>query len=273
MRAGVTALLVAALGCPASAQPTTGQPTTPARELYKAAEQAMDEGRYTAAVADYTKAYELSSQPALLFKIASAHHKAGSCDVALDYYGRYLREGAPEPKFVELTRQRITECGGDPDKLAAPPAPPPVEVAPVEQPPEVVVETRPAPPAQPPPPQDPPATGRHATAWLVVGGSIAMLTIGSVLGYSAEAAESDITDLYIGLDGRSPRYDDRTRERYDNLVAEGERYERLSWISFGVAGALGVTAAVLFWRGRVEAAPTRVAPRLSPRGAGVVVRF
>ncbi|HLL23434.1 MAG TPA: hypothetical protein VK427_14955, partial [Kofleriaceae bacterium] len=97
--------------------------------------------------------------------------------------------------------------------------------------------------------------------------SIALLTVGAVLAYSANAAENDVSDLYVGLEGRPPVFDTRTRKRYDDLVAEGERYERLSWVSFGLAAGLAAAATVWFYAGRDEHTPV-ITPTVSPGGAG-----
>jgi hypothetical protein len=84
-----------------------------ARELYRSAEAAMQDGRYDDAARDYGAAYEASADPALLYKLGHAYERAGKCDVALLYYGRYLREGKPTEQFTALTRERIAACGGD----------------------------------------------------------------------------------------------------------------------------------------------------------------
>jgi hypothetical protein len=84
-----------------------------ARELYRSAEAAMKDGRYDDAARDYGAAYELSTDPALFYKIGHANERAGKCDVALVYYARYLREGKPTEQFTALTQERIAACGGD----------------------------------------------------------------------------------------------------------------------------------------------------------------
>src|SRR5687768_10220988 len=63
-----------------------------ARELYRNAETAMKESRFDDAARDYAAAYEVSKDPALLFKIGRANEAAGRCDVALSYYARYLSD-------------------------------------------------------------------------------------------------------------------------------------------------------------------------------------
>jgi hypothetical protein len=115
---------------------------------------------------------------------------------------------------------------------------------------------------------------RHKAAWIMTGGAIALVTLGGVLAYAAGSSENDIRDLYVGFAGQPPAFDAATRKRYNELIDEGHRYEQLSWLSFGLAGATAVGAAVLFvLGGRDEAAPPRVAPVITTTGAGIAVRF
>jgi hypothetical protein len=238
-----------------------------AKQLYTAAQQAMTEGRFADAARDFGGAYEITHDPVLFFKIGSANEKAGKCDVALIYYGRYLKEANPPPDFVTATKQRIAACGGNPDPEPRP------EIVPLPErtePPQV--DTTPHVPAaeQPPPPAPAPLRGRHQGPWLLVGGSIAMLTVGVVLAYSANASENDLSDLYVGLEGNPPVFDERTKKRYDDLIAEGERYEKLSWISFGAAAALAGGAAVWFVLSRDDSETKPIiAPTVREHGAGV----
>jgi hypothetical protein len=124
-------------------------------------------------------------------------------------------------------------------------------------------------PASPPPAQ----LGRHRGPWLLVGGSLALVTVGAVLAYSANAAERDIEDLYVGVSGTPPPFNATTRKLYDDAIAEGQRYETLSLVSFGLAGALAVGAAVWFAASGDE--KITVAPAVAPGTAGVsaAVRF
>jgi hypothetical protein len=111
--------------------------------------------------------------------------------------------------------------------------------------------------------------------WLLGGGAIAFATLGGVLAYAASSSESDVRDLYAGLAGQTPTFDGATRKRYDDLVAQGERYQHLSWAAFGLAGAAAVGVTVLFLVGRDDepAHPPPVTPVVGPRSAGVSVRF
>ena len=266
-----------------TAQPTPAPDLAHAKELYDTANQAMSEGRFVDAAGGYGAAYDITHDPILFFKIGTANEKAGRCDVALIYFGRYLREGKPDPHFQQLAQDHIRSCGGDPRNLVTnPPAdtgsaatvtPPPPEPSgsgsatlpvlagtgsgsAVVQP-DLALGSATLPP---PPPSH--AHGNDA-AWLMVGGGLAFATLGAVLAYSANSSEQDLKDLYVGLDGKPPTYDASVAKRYKSLVDEGDRYEHLSWASFGIAGGFAVAATVLFLRhpDRVEPAPSGVAIR------------
>lgn len=296
MRAVVIALLL--LTGPAAAQAPTGGDKARAKELYASAETAMAAQDYETAARDYGAAYELSRDPVLFYKIGTANERAGKCPVAVIYYRRYLVEAKPTPAFVDITNARIKACeptaasDTPADKPTAPPAPD----KPADTPTPTPVAT-PDKPADPPgdtttPTKDEPKTAmgafvggrdkpadktvltaRDRGAWLFVTGSIALVTIGAVLAYSADSAENDITDLYVGLSGNPPIYDRETRRLYEEMIAEGERYETLSWISFGLAGATAGVAAYLFWRERATEKPAAIAPSVTKDGAGVRAVF
>jgi hypothetical protein len=115
--------------------------------------------------------------------------------------------------------------------------------------------------------------GRHRGPWLLIGGSLALVTVGAVLAYSSNAAERDVEDLYVGLNGTPPPFNSTTKRLYDDALAEGRRYETLSILSFSLAGALAAGAALWFALDRGE--QITVAPAISPGGAGVstMIRF
>lgn len=296
MRAVVIALLLATARVAAQPSPPDGGgDTSRAKELYQSAEAAMAAQDYETAARDYGAAYEISRDPVLFYKIGTAHERAGKCPVAVIYYRRYIAEGKPTPAFIDITNARIRACEPDAPVDAAPPPvdkvePPPKADAPKEPPPKE------APPRQESPKEDEPKTAmggfvgskdkdkggkgevltsRNRGAWLFVTGSIALITVGAVLAYSADSAEQDIKDLYVGLGGNPPVFDRATKDLYEDMIAEGERYERLSWISFGLAGATAGAAAFLFWRehqrGKHEA-PV-VTPTVTKDGAGVRAVF
>src|SRR5690606_12441152 len=131
--------------------------------------------------------------------------------------------------LVAVTRDRIRQCGDDPDQPLGPPPGDPVAgwgqdvVVPdageglgnaiagpgsgADSGSGSATPTDPGPGGadpgaeSPTPPPSKPIQPRHRAAWLLVGSAIATATIGAVLAYSANAAERDIDDLYVGLGG------------------------------------------------------------------------
>ncbi|MBX3158506.1 MAG: hypothetical protein KF773_21230 [Deltaproteobacteria bacterium] len=286
---GVALVLAAAVASAAvvRAQP---DPSTPelgrARELYLAAEAAVAEGRFDDAARDYGAAYEISKDPVLFFKIASANERARRCEVAIIYYRRYLKEGRPDAEFTQITNARIVGCGGTPE----PPRTEPATTGSAGsagsgravEPGAGSGSGSDAGSALPPVPV--PVVARNRTAWVLVGGSLTFVTIGAILAYAANASEADIADLYVGLNGQPPVFDARTEQRYRDLFDEGKRYERLAWLSFGLAGAFAAGAAVKFLldgRGKDdgkevrEKKALRLTPTIVPGGAGAAatIRF
>jgi hypothetical protein len=110
-------------------------------------------------------------------------------------------------------------------------------------------------------------------AWLLVGGALTFATTGAVLAYSTSSAEQDIRDLYTSPNGRLTRFDANTRRRYEDLVDEGNRYQTLSFVAFGLTAACAAGAAYFFWRSVHEPAAPTIAPVVTPSGAGVRLTF
>ena len=311
MRWVVIAAVVGGLATAAIAQPSPPDKAR-AKELYQSAEAAMTARDYDTAVRDYGAAYEITRDPVLFYKIGTANERAGKCPVAVIYYRRYLAEAKPTPAFIDITNARIKACepaaAVDTDKpidkpvvvdkpVDKPVADRPIDKAVADRPSDKPVADKPVDtPVDPAdgPKDDPktamgafvgsrekPAgkdvlTARNRGAWLFVTGSVALVTVGAVLAYSADSAENDISDLYVGLSGNPPVFDRATKALYDDMIAEGERYEMLSWISFGLAGATAGVAAYLFWREHDRAAhekPVTVTPTVSKDGAGVRAVF
>jgi hypothetical protein len=287
-------LMTAVIVSRPDAQPAPAPDFARAKVLYDSANTAMADNRFADAVRDYGAAYDITKDPVLFFKIGTANEKAGKCDVALVYYGRYVKEAKPEAKYVALTKERVEACHGDWTKLT--------ETAPglvgsaSETVPGLVGsagsgsasggETAPGlvgsagsdlvtGSASGSAGQQPLTTSHGKDApWLMVGGALAFVTAGAVLAYSASSSEQDIRDLYVGLDNKTPMYDAKTATRYQELVDEGHRYQYLSWGAFAIATGFGVVATILFVRDHHEHA-VQVTPIAQPSGAGasLTLRF
>ncbi|HEX5057883.1 MAG TPA: hypothetical protein VFV99_00930 [Kofleriaceae bacterium] len=240
---------------PAPPMPQPDQPAAPAAEpdfakateLYNAASQAMNESRFDDASRDFLAAYEITKDAVLFFKIGTAYEKAGKCSAALGYYERYLAEAKPADNFATLTRERIDACKATlPQKSA---------------------ETAPAAATPEPSATDIKPSKNKDRAWLFVGGSLAFATAGAVLAYSTASSEQDVKDLYVSNNGKPPEFDAETKERYDDLIAEGKRYQVLAWTSFGIAAGCAIGATIYFLRARNE--DITVAPVVTPKETGV----
>jgi hypothetical protein len=108
---------------------------------------------------------------------------------------------------------------------------------------------------------------------VLTGTGVALAALGGVLAYAADSAENDVRDLYAGFAGQPLSFDPQTEKRYNELVDEGHRYQRLSRAAFGLAGAAAVGAAVLFVIGRGSEAVPRIAPVATASTAGVALTF
>ena len=238
---------------PAPPVPPPDQPAAPsaepdfakATELYNAASQAMNESRFDDASRDFLAAYEITKDPVLFFKIGTAYEKASKCSAALGYYERYLAEAKPADNFATLTRERIDACKATLPQKPAEPAAPKTE----------------------PPPADVKPSKNKDRAWLFVGGSLAFATAGAVLAYSTASSEQDVKDLYVSNNGKPPEFDAETKKRYDDLIAEGKRYQVLAWTSFGLAAGCAIGATIYFLKARNE--DITVTPVVTPKETGV----
>jgi hypothetical protein len=274
MRALAAACTAGLVTATVATGPVRAQPAAPApapdvaraKTLYDSATAEMADGRFVDAARDYSAAYEITKDPVLFFKIGTANEKAGKCDVAVGYYQRYLKEASPAPKFVDLTTERITACSAAPAGSDAGSAAGSADATPPAQPDtsagsgSASTSSEPAPPA--------PHVHGDDVPWLMVGGSLAFVTLGAVLAYSASSSENDILDLYAGVDHVPVTYNATTAQRYSDLVNEGHRYQYLSWASFGIAAAFGVAAGVFFVHDANERRFS-VAPTATPQSAGV----
>jgi hypothetical protein len=289
----VTGTLVTSL----LAQPAPPEPnrdSAQAKVLNDSANAAVNEGRYDDAVRDYNAAYDITKDPILFFKVGVAFEKAGKCEAAVGYYRRYLQEGQPNPQLLQSVNDRIAACGPATGSAAGSAAAAVAGAATgsatgagtgtetgTETGSQLGSGTGPGSgpgsgaelgSAQSPP--DKPRISRDG-AWLMVGGALAFITAGVVLAYSASSSEQDLQDLYVGLDGKTPKYDATTATRYQDLIDQGHRYQDLSWASFGIAAGFTAAAASWFVHDYNEARRWAVIPVATPQstGVGASVRF
>lgn len=155
------ALVVAAVlwlaTMPAQAQPANREE---ARREFEKGRVAYDVADYDQAITHFTRAYELSLEPVLIFNIAQAQRKVGRCHKAIELYQKYLRL-APATEEAEAARAHLEVL----QKSCPEEAPP--ETAPPKPAPAAAVQ----PPAPPPPPA-PKRPGLRTAAWVGLAGGV-----------------------------------------------------------------------------------------------------
>jgi hypothetical protein len=160
----------------------------------------------------------------------------------------------------------------------ADPAPAPAVLPAVPAVSAPVVSPAPAPaPAVPAPgapaPASPPSPRHGSNAgWLLAGTSVAFLITGTVLAFSASSSENDIRDLYTNIAGSPATYTLAVASQYQAAIADGRRYEHLSWAAFSLAGATAIASALAFTYGRHTIEMSPIATPTSA-GAAALLRF
>ncbi|HEY1550300.1 MAG TPA: hypothetical protein VGG28_20875 [Kofleriaceae bacterium] len=280
--AACTAGFVAATAIPLRADPVD---VGHAKQLYDEANDAMAAGKFDDAAAYFEAAYKITGDPILFFKIGGADEKAGKCDAAITYYKRYIAEANPAPQFVQLTNERIAACAqgsgsgsGSAADVGSGSATEPQSGSGSGSATGSTTDAGSGSATEPESGSGSDSgsgsirigTIRHDDIpWLFVGGALAFVTLGAVLAYSASSTESDVRDLYQGVDNQPVTYNATTAQRYQSLVSEGKRYEYLSWTSFGIGAALGVAAGVLFYQDYNERR-LLITPMAGPQGTGAM---
>jgi hypothetical protein len=121
----------------------------------------------------------------------------------------------------------------------------------------------------------------RTAAWTTVGITFALGTAAAVLGLSAASREEDIDNLidFRDPEGQPAIYTGATRDRYQDLVDEGKKLERMSVVLLIATGGAAATAAVFFVLDgmrpdedqgpELERPRSGLAPAVTPDGAGL----
>jgi tetratricopeptide (TPR) repeat protein len=241
-----------------------------ARVHYAKGTKAFDLGAYDEAVSEYSLAYRLHDEPALLYNIGQAHRLAGHTAEAIRLYRMYLlrspnaaNQGEVEEKISELQKlldQQKKASNLPPDQ----PRPPDstgqhVETSAAQPPP-----TREAPPST----ADNQAAARGRTkkiAGLVTAGvGVAAVVVGATFGGLAQKNSDDLTKLAQNM------------QPFDSSKASaGKTDQILEGVFLGVGAAAVATGVVLYVLGHREAKEARVAvaPILNSQTVGAAVRM
>jgi hypothetical protein len=265
---------------PALAQPSSGQPDfAAAKQHYQAAEDAAAKGDHATAAREYGVAYDITKDPVLFFKIGQSYDRAGDCASAQVYYGRYLKEGNPSEEFKTKTEEAMKVCGE-----AKPPGtePPPEGTSTGGRKPETGDRKQETAPADreavgavvaPRALEDEEPSWQRTAAWSSVGIAIALVTTGAVLGLSAASREEDVDNLieFRDAEGQPATYTGATRDRYRDLISEGDRLESLAVVAFAASGVAAASAALFFVLDARASRPdeTALRPTAGPAGVGL----
>ncbi|HTM23304.1 MAG TPA: hypothetical protein VL172_22435 [Kofleriaceae bacterium] len=304
MRAWLLAIVVCLGTATAAVRPAAAQPTDQdkqnAKKAWDKAQAALKKGEWAIAQREFGTCYEVTKDPVMFYWIAYAHDKGGNCDAATIYYRRYIKEGKPGESDRKRSEDAIARCEGGakpPDNGGGGDVKPPDNggggaVKPVGDDDDdggtgLVKPTGdddlppPGGGGGPPSDVDTKPSWKWTAAWISVGGTVAFATAGAVLGLSAKSRQEDIENLiqYRDNQGRPASFDPLIQARYDDLVDEGKKLDRLSKISFAVAGG-AAAAAVLFFvldhtsSKHAEGSASRrihLAPAVAGDGAGLTL--
>jgi len=254
-----------------------------ARIHYQNAEQAMAEGRYAGAAAEYIVAHEITGDAVLFYKVGFAYEKAGNCEQALVYYRRYLRNGSPSDTQKTQTDERIAACGGKASTDAGTGA---------ETEPDTGTEpdagtgdgageetgtgtgTGTGAPEEPAPTTDPSfldegSSWKRSAGWIFLGTTVALATTGTILALSGQSREEDLQSLgdYQDAQGFPAAYEGTVRDRYEDLVDEGDRfntYSKVAFVAAGVTAVAGITLLILDSTGGKSESGTAISRTLHP---------
>jgi hypothetical protein len=179
------------------------------RQHARKAARLLEAGKCRPAVKEFTAAYQLLRDPALLFNRAECLRKLGEREAALVDYRQFLiaMPGAPSRKLVEGRIAELDPNVAPPEPIEAPPPPPPAVVLTADAGAPVVAEATPAeePVATPEPaplpratslapvpimrldetagPEPPPRRPSSGAGWIWFGAVVAVLAAGATAGW------------------------------------------------------------------------------------------
>jgi tetratricopeptide (TPR) repeat protein len=221
-----------------------------ARQHYETAVQFYDLGRFEDAIREFESAYAAKQDPAFLYNLAQSFRRLGDSKRALELYKNFLLRMPETPKRAEVER-RIESLQELVDQAAARNA-----TAPQSVPAATTSVVSPGPAANTAEKAEMPRTLRIA-GLATAGAGILGIVGGVVFGLRARSLGNQVSNAPVFVSS-----DDEA----------GKESEVLQWVCYGVSAAALATGAVLFYLGRPDTKPARVAvaPVLWPQGAGLV---
>jgi hypothetical protein len=278
--------------------------TEQARMHYQEAQKQFDLGLWDAAVAEFTKAYELRPDPNFLYNMAQAYRRGGNARRAIDLYKNYLIKVPKSPQRAEVeeriqTLQRQLDgeereakrtaplaplVTPEPAKdVSVPLAPPPAPSTADEVPASADTKAAASAPADPTPtvpevPEvagsaTPPAKAAPLPAATAVkplpaqgSGSRALRIAGIVTGAAGLAGIAGGVIFSIRTKSLSDSVSNAATFSSADARA-GKQAATLQWVCYGTGVAAVVAGALLYWQGRAR---TSVSLVLTPTHAGLL---
>jgi tetratricopeptide (TPR) repeat protein len=251
---GNGAVPVAALGAdgpPIAPEAKTAEAEKEARGLFAQGQIHYSLGEYQQAIAQFRRAYELTSAPGLLFNIAQAHRLDGDCKQALEVYRHFVRLAPESPYRAEADVQigaLAPRCGAG----AAPALPAPVATSAAIQAakpadggpalirsPEAEIANKPAPRW---------TTRRKTSAALLAGGAALGLASGIVYWWNNGRYDDWRTEdqrLATAMAGTPTNVWIADQQRNDNLLRSVQRVDKIDLALASVSLAAVLASAVM----------------------------
>ena len=217
-----------------------------AERLYKDGQTAYDDKRYDDAITAWSKSYELSHLPGLVFNLAQAYRLHGDCDKAVETYQKFL-DLDPKSKqraAAEGFLHELQPCHVEPPPPELPPTPPPTTTQPIPpQPPVKIVKMQPSADH---------GHGKRLAGIVTATGGVVLVAAGAYFGSQASSLAADVNKACAaGCDFDSIKQKD----------ADGRSDARTQYILYGVGGAAITTGVILYLMGsHAEHAPVAVTP-------------
>jgi tetratricopeptide (TPR) repeat protein len=294
------------------AQVALAQDYEAAGKHFNAAQEAFGKKHYKTAAGEFQAAYDITKDGILLYNIGESWEKAGDGKKAVSFYEQYLKvqpaaqdKAEVQKRVAAIKKKRFklvdqSAPGEEPVKVAAAPPPEPPKPPEPPTPPPKAAEQLVKPNFDNPPPPPPkaaepakvaepekkaepgvidekPPSKMRIAAWVLVAGTVAVLTAGAIMALAAQSRSDEISRRYRFVDSQGqPKVFDATLENeVANLRSEGELYNGLGIGFMAGAGALAVVTTALFAtdyvRGKSEAkaASLRVTPMFGKNGGGI----
>lgn len=276
---GLAASVVVLLAVASASPSVTADERNEAKDHFVKGTKAFDLGAYDEAVTEYSLAYRLHDDPALLYNIAQAHRLAGHTAEAVRFYRMFLVRNpkAPNRDEVELKISELQKLIDQqqrtehlpPDQTRPPgsttPAPQPVPPSTEATPPSSTPATTPAAaPAATTETEARPGRTKKIAGLVTAGVGVAAVVVGAAFGGLAAKASDDLTKL------------DQNMQTFDpSKQSSGKTDQLLEGVFLGVGGAAIVAGVVVYVLGHREAKASRVAmtPLVGPQTMGAALKM